>query len=67
MLKESLHFFEKATVHENSADAAQELIEVDVLFLSLVEQTEDPLQDFGWVFEAEHLSNLDEVETFDAR
>ena len=36
MLEELLHLFEETTVHENGANAAQKLIEVDILFATLV-------------------------------
>lgn len=49
VLEQCLHLLEVATVHENGADATQELIEIDVLLLSLVEQAQNAFQNLGWV------------------
>lgn len=67
VLEHSLHLFKEAAVHENGADATEELIKVDIFFLTLVEQGEDAFKNLRWVLEAEHLDNLDEIEALDAR
>ena len=67
VLEESLHLLKEAAVHEDGADATQELVKVDILFLALVKQRQDTPEDLWWVLKTEHLGNLDEVKAFDAR
>ena len=66
MLEQCLHLFEEAAVHEDGADAAEELIEVDVLLAAFVQQAKNALHDLRRVLQAQHLDYLDEVEAFDA-
>ena len=66
MLEQSLHLFEEAAVHENCANAAQELVEVDILLLTFIEKCEDAFEDLRRVLETEHLSNFDKIEALDA-
>jgi len=66
VLEKGLHFLKEATVHKNGSDAAQKLIKVDILLLTLIEQSQDALKNLRWILQTKHLGNFDEVKAFDA-
>ena len=64
--EELLHLFEVVVEEKNGLDAAEELVEFNVFFLSFVKESEDTMENVRWVVNAEHLSELDEVNALDS-
>ena len=65
MFENSIHFFKVAVIHQDGADAAQEVIKVHVLLLSLVQLVQYTLHNFLIIINTKHPRQLDKVKPTD--
>lgn len=65
MFEDGFHFFKVAVIHQDGADAAQEVVKVHVLFLSLVQLVQYTLHNFLVIINTEHPRQLDKVKPTD--